>query len=149
MPESVASVINMERPPLEARIALTRDRLLRLAVTAQTSAAREAAARGALQAEVLANAPSLVQRKMERRFVRAVTVADLWFAGHIARIFGLAISIDGWPHRGGVDWGGSPELLEQAGAFAREYLPGFHKAMGEAAANYLNQVLPIEVAVVN
>lgn len=149
MSESVASVTNVERPPLEARIALTRDRLRRLAVTAQTPAARKAAASGALQLEVLATDPSLVQRRMERRFVRAVTVADLWFAGHIARIFGLALSIDGWPHRGGVDWGGSPELLEQARTFAHEYLPGFQKAMGEAAANYLNEVLPIDVTVVN
>ena len=77
------------------------------------------------------------------------TIADLWFAGHIARIFGLALSVDGWPHRGGVDWGGSPELLEQARTFAHEYLPGFQKAIGEAAANYLNEVLPIDVTVVN
>lgn len=137
------------RPPLRVRIAMTITRLQRLAATAETRAARDAAGKAAHLLEGFLSDPASAQRSMRLGFVRAATAAELAFAAHIARLFGLALRLDGWQQRGGVDWGGTPELMQYAGDFAREYLPGFQKMLIDAARAYLDDVLPVDGSVLN
>lgn len=138
-----------ERPPIEVRIAMTIRRLHRLTATAATPTARIAAASGARLLQRLTIDPDAAQRTMKSGFVRATTIAELWFVMHIAHIFGLAVRMDGWQQRGGVDWGGTPELMRHAAAFAHEYLPGFQTMLSDAAQSYMNKVLPFDDTVLN